>query len=848
MVKKTASSIVKILTSFFIAFLLILSIAFFFLKEGIEIEHIKFPYININKLYLKLDKKFILKIDNLNIKKEKEANREKDIENYIKSFKYLPKLFQEIDIKKVSFLNYHVTFFYSDKIYFIDTDKYQFAALIDIKDHKIHADIPLFFYKDFNFYAKGKSLIDLKTGYASFLGKYNLEGIKGDIRLKLIEDKIDFFINSLYFKNENLKNITEKFDLNQEIKNWIYRYIVAKKYKLEYLKGKIDLNAKNLYNPKSIEALAYAYNAKIEFNPKAKVVKTDKIRVIFKNDSLYFKLLKPKYENKDLDGSYVVIKNLTKSGSYIDVIIKTKSPIDKEIKDLLLAYDIELPITQEKGFTDAVVKINVIFKTNRVDVEGLFSTKDSILNIAGVPLDIKSAKIKLKNNKLTILNSYVGLKNFVTSKAIGDIYFDKKYADINLSNLNANFIFNNTNILSIKDYNEKLFIDFKNKEFTKLDLKNLKTDIFIYKNRYEIVLKDLNRLKKYSKLLKELDIKNGNLKIETKDFKKYRVLGKIEKDNKIVADKNGKFIKIFNVKGEISPQKISFLINKKIKLIYKKYPTIYIDGYDIYLTKKYFKNRKTDNLKKFDVFGKNSNIIIDGHKVLSQNYSFIYRDEVFEFKNRYKKGIVTLKGKTSHFNIKAQNLNDEFVKSFFNLYGIIGGKYHLYADGNMDKLKGKVKIYNSTLKDLALINNIMAFLNTIPALVTFSDPGYSTKGFKVKKGEILFRLEDSLLYIDDLKLKGKSLNIDGLGYINLKENTINMRLTLQTWKKVTDIIKKIPVAGYILLGEEGKISTVLKIEGDLIKPKISSKLPEETIKAPVNIIKRTLQLPFKIFE
>ena len=618
---------------------------------------------------------------------------------------------------------------------------------------------------------------------------------------------------------------------------------------LKFLKGEIDLNSKKLYDPRKIEGFATAYDAKIEFNKKAKKVKCKKIDVVFKNDSLYFKLYEPKYENKDLTGSFVVIKNLIYGKSYIDIIIKTKAKIDDEIKSLLLAYNIKLPLYQKSGKIEAKVKINVDFKNFNVNISGDFFTKDSILNISGFDLITKNTHIKLNNSTLTILKSKLAIDKIVFANTKGEIYLDKKEANFILSNLNIYQKYNNLELIKAQNLNERLYLDFKKENFTKLLFENLNTEIKIYKNStFEIILKDLLAIKNYSPILKKVDIKKGKLDIKTEDFKSFTIKGEIEKPNKILYDKKGNPVTFFKIDGLVNEKGTKFIINgNKIKFLYFNYPKIYITSYDISLNKEILNKSKKESIE-FLIFGKNSDITINNHKILSNRFIFKNFKKRFEFESRYLKSIIKAYGNIDYFSISAKNLNDEIVKTFLNIYGVIGGVYNLEAKGNLDNLRGRIKFYNATLKDLALINNIMAFLNTIPALVTFSDPGYSTKGLKIKKGEIKFRLKKDILYIDDLKFNGKSVNIEGVGIINLKENTIKMRLKLQTLKKVTDIIKKIPIAGYILLGKEGKISTVLKLEGDLIKPKISTKLPEETIKAPLNIIKRTLQLPFKLFK
>ncbi len=845
MIKKTVSNTVKILASFFIASLLLLTLFFFLLKNGIEIDHLRFPSIYIEKLYLKLDKKLILKIDKLNIKKEKKVK--KDIDNFIKSFKYLPKLFKEIDIKQINFLNYHVTFLYSDKIYFIDTNNYQFAAKLHIHNHTLYADIPKIFLKQFGLFIKGKATIDLKSSKLDFIGDYDIHNLNGNAKIKIVDKIVKFDINSKYFNNKTLKKITDIFPLNKKIKNWIYKYIVAKKYKLEYLKGEIDLNSKKLFNPDKIFALAFAYDTTIKFNSKAEPVVCKKVTLNYQNDSLYFDLLKPKYLNKDIEGSYVVIKNLTNKNSYIDVIIKTKTQIDEKIKKLLMTYDIDLPIYQKKGITKGVLKIKVTFKNNKLDVEGVFTTKNSLLDIEGIELIVHKAKIKLKNSSLNIDSSYVEIKDIIKAFAKGFIDLNKKRAQIKLSKNYIKISFDNIDILNIDNFKDSLTINFSYPKYTKLIFKNLNTILYIYKNKTAISIKNLEKLKPYSNFLQKIDIKKGNINISTTDYKQFNIQGELVKDNRFLY-KNKKFIKNFKIKGVIDKKRsIVFANGGKIKVIYENFPKIYIKEYDIKLKKDIVYGNKKEKLPDFYLFGKSSNIHFNEHTILSEKYSLKINKSQINFNSRYKNGSMNFKGNTNNFVILASKLNDEFVKKFLNIYGIEGGEYFLQASGNINNLQGEVKFYNSTLKDLALINNIMAFLNTIPALVTFSDPGYSTKGFKVKKGEICFRLKNGILNIDKLSFNGKSLNVEGVGKINLKSNTIDMKLKLKTFKKVTDIISKIPVAGYILLGEEGGIFTVLKLEGNLMKPKITTKLPQETLKAPVNIIKRTLQLPFKIF-
>ena len=75
-----------------------------------------------------------------------------------------------------------------------------------------------------------------------------------------------------------------------------------------------------------------------------------------------------------------------------------------------------------------------------------------------------------------------------------------------------------------------------------------------------------------------------------------------------------------------------------------------------------------------------------------------------------------------------------------------------------------------------------------------------------------------------------------------------MNLNLSTFKSVSNIVKHIPLIGYLVLGDEGCISTKVRIRGKLANPIVKSQIIKDTLKAPVNIIKRTLGIPLKIFQ
>ena len=185
------------------------------------------------------------------------------------------------------------------------------------------------------------------------------------------------------------------------------------------------------------------------------------------------------------------------------------------------------------------------------------------------------------------------------------------------------------------------------------------------------------------------------------------------------------------------------------------------------------------------------------------------------------------------------------MDKLFALSKFKSGKLSFSMHGTTKDYKGLMHIKNTTILDYKILNNILAFVNTIPSLVTFSLPGYSKNGLEVKSAYINFNSKDDVFDISDISLDSKEMDIVGRGTASFAKNEIDIKLNL-----ISDLgssVAKIPVVGYILLGEDS-ISTSMKISGKLNDPSVKSLIAKDIAVAPLNIIKRTLLLPFHLFE
>ena len=207
---------------------------------------------------------------------------------------------------------------------------------------------------------------------------------------------------------------------------------------------------------------------------------------------------------------------------------------------------------------------------------------------------------------------------------------------------------------------------------------------------------------------------------------------------------------------------------------------------------------------------------------------------------KHKKGNAGFSYKERRFYLYGSGFGDDFMEHLFFLSKFKGGLLDFNIVGAFDDYRGIVEITDATIIDYKILNNILAFIDTVPSLITFSLPSYSREGLKVKKAYASFHYHNDIFDLDNIRLDSTQLQIIGKGKASYKQNFIDLALQLKT--NLANKVSKIPVVGYIIF--DGKsISTTLKVFGKLTNPEVTTMLAKDIVVAPLNIIKRTLILP-----
>ncbi len=236
----------------------------------------------------------------------------------------------------------------------------------------------------------------------------------------------------------------------------------------------------------------------------------------------------------------------------------------------------------------------------------------------------------------------------------------------------------------------------------------------------------------------------------------------------------------------------------------------------------------------------------DGRKAIADRISVRYENEKIHAELVEGKGGAILEVHRGEFYLFGNNLDDRFMENFFQLSKFKGGSLNFYAAGKPEDFKGLVRIDGTTIRQYVLLNNLFAFINTVPALVTFSLPSYETEGIKIKTAYADLRFRDGNLTVSGLKVDTRELDFTGQGRIDYNRDRIDLTLNVKT--QAGENVRKIPVVGYILVGDDKSVMTTFKIEGPIENPKITNTIVRDIIVAPFNILKRTLNFPLHYLE
>ncbi len=439
-----------------------LCLLFILLQNGLYIENISLPNLQVKKLYIRWNEKLNISIEEakivVNSKGKKKKITTKEVDKLLKTFKLFDHWFEKVEIKRVYYNGIQGSFKYienqngyitlSSKEFLLESSLFFESGYLNAKIDRLHD-----YKRDINI--DGNIIFNPKA-HKELIASLNID-INSDIKLTAYvladEKKLSYKINS----KENIKNIKhtiEMLNMPKEVKYWVYDAIEMSDAQLKYAYGWIDYNRvdkalKNLHVLVDVNKLKYSYN------PELEPVITKNTLLEFKDGILFIRPNKAYQYGFYLNKSWLKI-DFTKKEELLTLYLLFKGKVNRDLLHLLNLYEIKLPFLQNSGSVDTDLKISVGLRNIDVKAKGKFFTKKANFNYLGLNIDIFNAQIFLDNYDVTINNMH------------------SKYEDIAVANVNVAF--------DTKKQEGIIEFDFKDIEFKDigLNLKKTKTPLKVY--------------------------------------------------------------------------------------------------------------------------------------------------------------------------------------------------------------------------------------------------------------------------------------------------------------------------------------------------------------------------------
>ena len=867
------------------------------LSDGFRIERISIANIKIDGLYLKLNKKLILEIKNIdlrNFKRESKDSKPPKISNIAQLVRYavsLSSFFERLDLPLIQSKDEKYFVFFDGESFKVDIPYILADFSLNSEEGDIMLDIQTLKVKNEDLDIKGRILYVERGGIFAFdLDSYinnrtdNMISFQGETNFKYLSVVLDSTrLESIDILAPYIKM------LDDDVHEWMYERaeFSAITIKRAYLYTKTLDNINKVVND-NLYASGILENVNLNFDDNLKRITAPEVVVIFDKGSLSFLVQNAEYGANLTNPSANVAnpsanpktRNATKitkaavelSGFFepqtlLSIKLNLKDALlDSNVLEILKNYDIDIPVRQINGINSGRLTLNVLLPTGKLETkataEGNIKVQNSLTNITGIDTLIKDANVAINTDSVTINKAKVGISDILSGEVSLKVDTNKQKIDLSLNPSVFNIKSGDSEILRLSKVPLKATMDFSQNfsaKITPLDI-----SVNTGENGNIIISANLSNLVPYAPILTLLDMKNGNIALKIpQNSDSIALNAKVDKLNYPLYYLNKNRVSTLQIEGTIKDNELNF-IDKANKLKLK----IALDEGDIDLniSDKFinineilesniplFKQMREDSGDK-KANDSPTNLLIEGNNLAFGlfNYDIPFDESMLKLtKNGFvangknKNGIANIILDSGTISVEANNFSADFVNAVFEKDIMEGGTFGVFGIYREGRFVGDISAFDTSVKEMATLQNILTFIDTIPSLVVFKLPGFSASGYEVEDAQVRVGIDSNYLAIENININGSSVDITGNGVVDLNTQDLNIRLELSTIKSLSSILNKIPIIGFLLLGEDGKITTDLTIKGTLQSPQTEISLLEDTAKAPINILKRVFS-PFQI--
>jgi AsmA-like C-terminal region/Protein of unknown function len=496
--------------------------------------------------------------------------------------------------------------------------------------------------------------------------------------------------------------------------------------------------------------------------------------------------------------------------------------LEKSPKPLIIRYDKELTIRSEK---------------------------ESQWLLNNIPVTLYPSEFKFSDNIYSITSGRISYGKFFDSNISGHYnqltnQGEFLLEDLDIKKESIGHFLTPDNAISIEvDGREETLL---------LKVPELDMEITSGENKsWSLLFKDLGAVYDHSPLLQRYLVDGGILEVASKDGVGYRFSADIPYGYSLLV-KDTIPVDRYQVYGESSDNGFHATVNKDVQIGYDDGLTI--TSQDVSLNIPAVINLLKDLPESGDTDFKDpkgvrctleasntSLVITPERQLLGDKITLEYIDGKTSLQLEHGQGSIALDIEREEFSLAGEGLDDVFMDGLLPGSEFRTGTMSVAAKGYFDDFTAMVKIEDTIMSDLKTLNNVLALVNTIPALVTFSLPSYSTEGLPVDSVIAGFKMKDGVATFNSLDLESPEISIIGDGWIDVFQKKIEMDLNLITRAKKN--MNKIPLVGYIMVGTKKRPSITVQVSGDLFDPKVEHSTFREVATEPFYMLYRTLALP-----
>ena len=186
----------------------------------------------------------------------------------------------------------------------------------------------------------------------------------------------------------------------------------------------------------------------------------------------------------------------------------------------------------------------------------------------------------------------------------------------------------------------------------------------------------------------------------------------------------------------------------------------------------------------------------------------------------------------------------DLIEGEFSLNGRLEGAIDNWKAGNL-----QIDSHQGRILRMKLLAKIFSVVNITDLFTAGPEGGaeMSSKGFPYTDLHLKTHVKDNDLIIDEAVVRGEGLNLFARGKMNLSTFEMDVVVMISPFKTLDAIVSKVPLVGRVIGGETATLVTFpVGVTGKASDPEVTLLPPGAVGEGLLNIVKRTLLLPFHI--